>query len=62
MFKTSFVAAFILTVITYAVFLWLQPVQPLDAKSALVVFAFWFGLTALLKWLLGRLGGRKRHE
>jgi hypothetical protein len=54
MFKASFVVAFVLTVITYAIFLWLQPVQPLDAKSTLVVFAFWFGVAALFGWFLNR--------
>jgi hypothetical protein len=54
MFKASFVVAFVLTVITYAIFLWLQPVQPLDAKSTLVVFAFWFGVAVLFGWFLDR--------
>jgi hypothetical protein len=60
MFKASFIFAFVLTVITYAIFLWLQPVQPLDAKSTLVVFAFWFGVAALFGWLGDRR--KKKNE
>ena len=42
--KISIVLAFGLTVISYAIFLKLQPEQPLDAKSTLIVFIFWLGL------------------
>ncbi len=62
MFKTAFVAAFILTIITWAVFLWLQPVQPLDAKSTLVVSVFWFGVAAFVGWLVDRMKTKKKHE
>lgn len=62
MFKTAFVAAFILTIITWAVFLWLQPVQPLDAKSTLIVFVFWFGVAALVGWLVDRMKTKKKDE
>lgn len=62
MFKASFVFAFVLTVVTYAIFLRLQSVQPLDAKSTFIVFVFWFGVAALFGWFLSHRKKKKKHE
>jgi uncharacterized membrane protein HdeD (DUF308 family) len=55
MLKTVFVSAFILTLVTYAVFYWLQPQAPLGAAEMTVIFAGWFGIAALVRWLTSRL-------
>ncbi|MGD0012928.1 MAG: hypothetical protein ABSD56_00670 [Bryobacteraceae bacterium] len=57
MLKTAFISAFALTLVTYAVFGWLQPTTPLNAAETTVIFAAWFGISALLRWLTSR---RKR--
>jgi len=62
MFKTSFVAAFALTLLTYAIFAWLQPAAPLSVTETTVVFAFWFGIAALVRWLIGYRQRRKIRE
>lgn len=55
MFKGAFVSAFVLSVVTYAVFAWLQPAVPPSPAEMTVVFACWFGLAVLLGWMLKRL-------
>jgi hypothetical protein len=61
MFKTSFVSAFALTLISYAIFVWLQPSVPLSITETTVVFAFWFGIAALVRWLVDRRQRRKNR-
>jgi len=54
MFKAAFVAAFILTVVTYAVCIYLWPSVPPDGATLTVVFAIWFGLSLLARWFYGK--------
>ena len=62
MFKTGFVGAFSLTLISYAIFLGLQPAVPLSIAETTVVFAFWFGIIVLVGWLISRRRGKTKHE
>jgi len=56
MYKAAFVAAFILTVVTYAVCIYLWPSVPPHAPTVTVIFAIWFGLSLLVAWAWGRWG------
>lgn len=62
MLKISFVSAFILTLITYAIFGWLQSARPLSVTETTVVFAFWFGIAALVRWLVDRRQRKNNRE
>jgi hypothetical protein len=48
------VAAFFLTMITYAADYAWAPKDPRDPESVAVVFIFWFGIAMLANWLLSK--------
>lgn len=54
MFKIPFIAAFVLSLITWAVDYALWPSDSPSPGSVLVVLMFWFGMSVLLQWLLSR--------
>ena len=58
MFKRALATAFVLTVVTYAVFIYLWPSVKPDAATMTVVFAIWFGSSALVGWLWRRCRGK----
>jgi F0F1-type ATP synthase assembly protein I len=54
MFKINFLVAFVLTVVSYVIFGRIQYQAPLSAMETTVIYAFWFGVSAIALWIFRR--------